>query len=121
MERSTFVGALWEGFVAAEIIKAQLNRGGRRELYYFRDEQGLEVDFLVPAAGGRLRLVEAKAGRTVTPGMAAPMQSLGRALGDKLRDAWLVHRPSGSAPRLRALSPGVQAVDVDSLIAELAR
>ena len=121
MERSTFVGALWEGFVAAEIIKAQLNRGGRRELYYFRDEQGLEVDFLVPAAGGRLRLVEAKAGRTVTPGMAAPMQSLGRALGDKLSDAWLVHRPSGSAPRLRALSPGVQAVDVDSLIAELAR
>jgi predicted AAA+ superfamily ATPase len=121
MERSTFVGALWEGFVAAEIVKAQLNRGGRRELYYFRDEQGLEVDFLVPAAGGRLRLVEAKAGRTVTPGMAAPMQSLGRALGHKLRDAWLVHRPAGSAPRLRALSPGVQAVDVDSLIAELAR
>ena len=121
MERSTFTGSLWEGFVAAEIVKAQVNQGGRRALYYFRDEQGLEVDFLVPAAGGRLRLIEAKAGRTVTPGMAASMQSLGRALGDKLRDAWLVHRPSGSAPPLRALSPGVQAVDLDGLIAELAR
>lgn len=121
MERSPFVGALWEGFVAAEIVKAQLNRGGRRELYYFRDEQGLEVDFLVPAPGGRLRLVEAKSGRTVTPGMAAPMQSLGRALGNKLCEAWLVHRPSGSMPRLRALSPGVQAMDLDGLIAALAR
>jgi hypothetical protein len=110
---------LWEGFVAAIILKTQLSRGGRRELYYFRDEQGLEVDLLVPAAGGRLRFVEAKAGRTVTPGMAAPLQSLGRALGDWLRDAWLVHRPAGRAPPLRALSPGLQAVEVDRLIAEL--
>ncbi len=121
MERSPFAGALWEGFVAAEIAKAQLNRGGRRELYYFRDEQGLEVDFVVPTTGGRLRLIEAKSGRTVTPGMAVPLLSLGRALGRKLRDAWLVHRPAGSAPRLRALSPGVQAVDLDGLIAELDR
>ena len=121
MERSPFAGAMWEGFVAAEIAKMQINRGGRLEIYYFRDEQGLEVDFLVPATGGQLRLVEAKAGRTVTPGMAAPMQSLRRALGKKFRDAWLVHRPLGPAPHLRALSPGVQAVDLEVLIAELAR
>ena len=35
------------------MAKAQLNAGRRRELYYFRDQQGLEVDFVVPikAAG----------------------------------------------------------------------
>ena len=48
LERSPFLGALFEGFVAAEILKSQVNRGGQKQLYYFRDQQGLEVDFLVP-------------------------------------------------------------------------
>lgn len=39
--------------------------------YYFRDQQGLEVDFVVPAGHQRLVLVEAKASRTVVPQMAA--------------------------------------------------
>ncbi|MGA8344928.1 MAG: ATP-binding protein, partial [Candidatus Sulfotelmatobacter sp.] len=42
-ERSPFLGALFEGFVAAEILKSQANQGMRKELYYFRDQQGLEV------------------------------------------------------------------------------
>jgi predicted AAA+ superfamily ATPase len=118
--RSPFYGALWEGYVAAEIIKWQINRGGRRELYYFRDEQGLEVDFLVPGTGGRIRLVEAKAGKTVTPSMTAPLQSLGRAIGDKLQDAWVVHQPPGkTATSTRALAPGISAVTLDQLIAAL--
>jgi uncharacterized protein len=118
--RSPFHGALWEGHVASEIIKHQINRGERRELYYFRDEQGLEVDFLLPGTGGRIRLVEAKAGRTVMPGMAAALQSLGRSIGEKLQDAWLVHQPSSeSIPSTRALVPGVAAVTLAELISVL--
>src|SRR5947209_181079 len=41
LERSPFLGAVFEGFVAAEILKSQADRGRRRELYYFRDQQGL--------------------------------------------------------------------------------
>jgi predicted AAA+ superfamily ATPase len=119
MERSPFLGALWEGFIAAELIKAQLNRGRRRELYYFRDEQGLEVDFLVPGTAGRLRLIEAKAGKTVRPEAAAALRSLGRAMGDRVESAWLVHRPARTAAGLRALVPGVSAVDLDAMIAAL--
>lgn len=48
LEKSPFLGALFEGFIAAELVKTQLNAGRRRELYYFRDQQGLEVDFVVP-------------------------------------------------------------------------
>jgi predicted AAA+ superfamily ATPase len=48
LAKSPFLGALFEGFIAAEIVKAQINRGRRPEIYHFRDEQGLEVDFLVP-------------------------------------------------------------------------
>jgi hypothetical protein len=62
------------------MIKAQTDRGQRPELYYLRDEQGLEVDFLMPGARGTVALVACKATRTVTPAMAAPMQRLAEAL-----------------------------------------
>src|SRR6267154_2289369 len=40
LERSTFLGPLFEGFIASEILKSQINTGRRKELYYFRDRQG---------------------------------------------------------------------------------
>jgi len=40
--------------VASEILKHQVNRGRLKELYHFRDQQGLEVDFLFPPDGGGL-------------------------------------------------------------------
>ena len=83
LAKSPFLGALFESFIAAEMIKAQTNRGLRPELYHFRDEQGLEVDFLLPQRSGSVALVECKAARTVTPAMAAPMQRLAGALKKK--------------------------------------
>jgi predicted AAA+ superfamily ATPase len=53
LRKSPFAGALFEGFIASAIANAQVNSGRRRELYYFRDEQGLEVDFVIPSAAGR--------------------------------------------------------------------
>ncbi len=46
--------------------------GRRREVYFFRDQRGLEVDFLVPMGGTRLALVEAKASATVRPEAGSP-------------------------------------------------
>lgn len=74
LAKSPFRGALFEGFVAAEIFKSQANRGIRRELYHFRDEQGLEVDFVMPCKSGSVMLIECKATRTPTPSMAGPMR-----------------------------------------------
>ena len=42
----------------------------RKELSYFRDQQGLDVDFLVPRPLAGLWLLESKAGKTVWPAMA---------------------------------------------------
>ena len=109
LERSPFLGPLWEGFVASEIIKRQINRGDRRELHFFRDEQGLEVDFIVPGSAGRCQLVEAKAGRTVTAAMARPLQSLAKAMGAKAEHSWIVHRSGTTAAELHAVAPGVSA------------
>lgn len=114
LAKSPFYGALFEGFVASEMVKAQVNAGRRRELYYFRDEQGLEVDFVVPGRGGSVSLVECKAGHTVTPGMAGPMQRLAAALRRRRPKGaaigmHLVHQAPKQPARTRAVAPGVQA------------
>ena len=112
--KSPFYGALFEGFVASEIVKSQANAGRRRELYYFRDEQGLEVDFLVPGPGGAVSLVECKASRTVTPAMALPMQRLAEALRKKRPrgtaiNMHLVHQSPKNPVATHAVAPGVRA------------
>jgi hypothetical protein len=115
LARSPFAGALFEGFIASEIVKAQVNAGQRRELYHFRDEKGLEVDFVLPGRGGSLRLVECKAGKTVMPAMAAPMRRLAEAAGKERAqgtrvEMFLVHQAPAAEDRVRAVARGVQAL-----------
>jgi predicted AAA+ superfamily ATPase len=119
LERSPFLGALFEGFVAAEILKSQANQGMRKELYYFRDQQGLEVDFLMPRRGSNLWLIEAKAAKTVRPSMASPLLSLGRALLKRSERSIVVHRKSRSQLPTAAIARGVEALDVEGFIREL--
>jgi predicted AAA+ superfamily ATPase len=120
LDRSPFLGALFEGYVAAEILKSQVNQGRRKELYHFRDQQGLEVDFLFPNGRGGLWMVECKASRTVQPSMAGSLASLRRSMGDRtpVRSS-VVHRTSTTAPRTRALAPGVEALDVRAFVEDL--
>lgn len=118
--RSPFAGALFEGLIASEIVKAQVHHGRRRELYFFRDEQGLEVDFLVPSPGGVLALVECKAGRTLTPAMTNPMSRLAEAARESRSiqsriDLYLVHQAPSGNPPLKAVAPGVHAVPWEGL------
>ena len=113
LAKSPFRGALFEGFVAAEIVKRQIHSGARREIYHFRDEHGLEVDFVVPRRGGSLLLVECKASRTVTPAMGEPLARLASAVARKAPKrkvvAVVVHevRPGGATTN--AMLPGVRA------------
>jgi hypothetical protein len=119
LERSPFLGPLWEGFVAAEILKSQVNRGRAKELYHFRDQQGLEVDFLFPYGDG-LWMVECKASRTVQPRMARPMESLRQAMGSRPpRRLSVVHRASPSQPPTHALAPGIEALPLEDFVQQL--
>ena len=119
LERSPFLGPVFEGFIAAEILKSQINRGMRKELYYFRDQQGLEVDFLLPRPHAGVWLVEAKASKTVRPAMAAPLLSLQRSMQKRPSRAIVVHRKSRSEVTTSALAPGVAAYDVERFVQEL--
>jgi predicted AAA+ superfamily ATPase len=115
LAKSPFLGSLFEGFIASEIIKHQANAGRRRELYCFRDEQGLEVDFVIPGRGSSISLVECKAAATVTPAMASPMLRLGSAMKDKRRKGtvvsmFLLHQAPRLGARTTAVAPGVRAL-----------
>jgi predicted AAA+ superfamily ATPase len=119
LERSPFLGALFEGFVAAEILKSQINRGQRKELYCFRDQQGLEVDFLVPRSNAQFWMVEAKATRTVQSTMANPLLSLKKAAKERVSRAVIVHRKARSQPSMTTVAPGVEAMPFEQFSALL--
>jgi predicted AAA+ superfamily ATPase len=121
LQRSPFLGQLFEGFVAAEILKSQVNRGARKELYYFRDQQGLEVDFLIPRPNAGLWLIECKAGKTVRPAMAAPLLSLRRALEKRSTRLTIVHGKSRSTLATKAVASAVEALDLEHFVSELIR
>jgi len=123
LRKTPFLGPLFEGFIAAEIVKSQVNAGRRRELYYFRDQQGLEVDFVLPGRGAGLRLVETKAGKTVTPGMAAPMRRLAEAWHQQSRtrgevEMCLVFQAPREGTASRAVAPGVRALPWQEFVAQ---
>ncbi len=118
LERSPFFGPVLEGHVAAELLKLQANHGERRELYTFRDQQGLEVDFVRPRAGAGLELVEVKATRTPVPSMAASLTRLRDALlranpGREIL-ATLVHRSPKTPAGTTALVPAVRALSIEA-------
>jgi predicted AAA+ superfamily ATPase len=116
LERSPFRGALFEGFIASELMKSQINRGGRKELYFFRDHQGLEVDFLFPSRKNTLWMIECKASKTVFPEMAAPMLSLKKALRTPPERLVVVHRKAAGGSPTQALAPGASAIPVEDFI-----
>lgn len=116
LDRSPFLGPLFKGFVAAEVLKLQAGTGRRRELYHFRDQQGLEVDFVVPGGAGRWTLIEAKASHTARPADGEPVARLARAFKDRRPASYLVHRPTGETAAMSALLPGVRAIGLDGLL-----
>lgn len=122
LARSPSFGALFEGFVAAEVLKHEANLGRRRELYFFRDQQGLEVDFLFPGESGGLWMVEGKTSKTVQPAMARPLQSLRRAMRqhEPVRAA-IIHPGAATPLPIRTVAPGIGALDLRELLEALER
>lgn len=115
LNSSVFLGPIFEGFVAAEIVKDQLNTGKARALYYFRDQQGLEVDFIVPLGEKRLALLEAKATQTPKPEMGRVLTQLARSVDKYDTISYVVHRPRPRGPLFATLCPGVQAMAVNQM------
>lgn len=50
--RSSSLGAVWEAFIYAELRKAIVTRGPEHYLWFYRDQQGREIDFILQGRGG---------------------------------------------------------------------
>jgi uncharacterized protein len=75
-------GALFESWVASELVKRAAHLGQRRELFHYRDAAGLEVD-LVSTDASSVTLIEAKSGATIASDFTEGVERLAR--GVRLR------------------------------------
>ena len=73
-------GAVFETWVVAETLKHRFNQGLPADLYFWRDNHGLEVDLVFEQAG-RLHCVECKSGSTYVPEWLEPARRWRRAAG----------------------------------------
>ena len=91
-------GALFESWVVGECFKARLNVGQSPDLYFWRDNNGLEAD-LVFEVGNRLQPVEIKSGQTVTPDYVRAGQKAARFAGEEALMPWLIYAGDQSYQR----------------------
>ncbi len=110
LKSSVFLGPVFESFVASEILKWQIHSGKAKALYYFREHQGIEVDFIVPMGDRRLALLEAKATQTPMPDMARPAERLAGAIKGYSISSYVVCRPDKKGHVASALSPKTRIV-----------
>ena len=75
-------GAIFESWVAAEVMKARANLGIADPLWFYRDQSGAEVDLVVEAAR-RFVLVEAKSGARVAPDAGTTLVRVAEALQER--------------------------------------
>ena len=73
-------GALFEGWVVSETVKAFASLGRKADIYYWRSHDGLEVDLLIQI-GTKIHPVEIKLTATPTPHHLKPLNSFRKLAG----------------------------------------
>jgi len=66
-------GGLFEGFVISELLKNRLNRGDQGDLWFWRDNNGIEIDCLIGEAE-KLAALEIKSGKTFNDEMTGGLE-----------------------------------------------
>lgn len=83
-------GAIFEGFVLAEIIKNYSARGKVAPLYFWRDHAGMEIDCLLEE-GNKLHAIEVKSGMTITGDSMSALTRWPDIVGEHAGKRWLVY------------------------------
>jgi hypothetical protein len=89
ISRHPLRGMLFENMVVVEVMKYFLNRGPRRDLWFYRDSSGNEVDLLIPRDTSTVP-VEIKAATTVAKDFFKGLQRIPDAVAEA-RDPVLVY------------------------------
>ena len=80
LSRHPLRGQIFENMAVSAMVKQQANAGRRVNLYFYRENRGIEVDVVQPAGDGSLRLYEIKGGRTLRPDYSDNMKKLSESL-----------------------------------------
>lgn len=83
-------GALFETWVVSEFVKARFNAGQPANLYFWRDNNGVESDLLFESER-RIQPIEIKSGQTITPDYIRAGKRAGRIAGTESLTPWLIH------------------------------
>jgi len=83
-------GALFETWVVAEALKSRYHAGQPNDLYFWRDNNGVEADLMFETPQG-LQTVEIKSGQTVTSDSIRAGLRSKRMAGDEALTPWLIH------------------------------
>lgn len=110
---SPLLGPVWETFVLGQILRARAAAGSAGQVFFWRDAQGVEVDFLIEQ-NSRVRLIEAKAAESLgDPRALKPLLAVRDLFGDRAApEHWVASRtPHPHAP---AGVPGVRLINAVS-------
>lgn len=91
LQNSPFAGFVFESFVLSELLKSQINSGLAKEVYFLRDDAGLEIDFIVPRGNQQIELIETKFSKTPVPAMINNIKSLKKNIKKEKVKATLIH------------------------------
>jgi predicted AAA+ superfamily ATPase len=83
-------GAVFETFLASEIMKSAYNKAETPALYFWRDRSGNEIDFLIDGGAGLLP-IEAKSGKTVATDWFDGLKKWSAFAGDRARQGALLY------------------------------
>ena len=74
-------GAIFENLAMGELLKSRYNIGREPNLYFYREQSGIEVDAIM-MEGTSLHLYEMKAGKTFRHDFMENMNTLKNKMGD---------------------------------------
>ncbi len=103
-------GAIFETWVASEILKARVHRGLQPGLSFFRDRKGSEVDLIIED-GRALLAVETKSGQTIAGDFFAGLESFMAMAAPRQPKSFLVY--GGAETQKRSLAEVVSWSDLD--------
>ncbi|MBU1133561.1 MAG: DUF4143 domain-containing protein, partial [Candidatus Omnitrophica bacterium] len=76
LTRGAQAGAIFENFVIQELLKHYFNLGVAPPIYYYRTNNGLEVDIIIEEKAGVIRPCEIKLTKTPNPNMVNSIERL---------------------------------------------
>ena len=91
-------GLIFETWVVSETLKHRYNRGLPADLYFWRDNHGLEIDIMFEHAN-RLHAIECKSGTTYSADWLASARRWRQAAGPQAADPILVYGGDQSCRR----------------------